>query len=453
LTIPASLLQHLQEVPGFDEQAFIAAHQSPAPTSVRVHPLKDRLQHQGLPQVPWCKEGCYLPERPVFTVDPLFHAGAYYVQEASSMFLDAVMRQLFPDNSGLRVLDLCAAPGGKSTLLASWLAADSLLVSNEVIRPRASILEENMTRWGYMNTWVTSNDPRDFGRLSGYFDAAVVDAPCSGSGLFRKDPAALNEWSEANVQLCCERQQRIIADVWPALKENGFLVYSTCSYSPEENEQVLDLLADQLDMETVPVQLDEHWNIIATRSPRHGFYGYRFSPDRIQGEGFFLAVLQKKESAGYYYPKFRSANNKKAAEQASHFLQAAHYSFIENDRKMFTAILAQHEPDLHLLREVVYLRKAGTLLGMPAQKDWIPEHDIALSVDAASDLPRIELSREQSLLFLKKENIDLPEGTERGWHIVTHQGLGLGWIKVLGNRVNNYLPKHWRIRMNIDSEL
>jgi len=453
LTIPASLLQHLQEVPGFDEQAFIAAHQRPAPTSVRVHPLKDKQQFAGLPQVPWCKEGCYLPERPVFTLDPLFHAGAYYVQEASSMFLDAVMRQLFPDNSGLRVLDLCAAPGGKSTLLASWLAEDSLLVSNEVIRPRASILEENMTRWGFMNTWVTSNDPRDFGRIGGYFDAIVVDAPCSGSGLFRKDPEALNEWSEANVQLCSERQQRIIADVWPALKENGFLVYSTCSYSPEENEQVLDLLADQLDLETVPVQLEEDWHIAATRSPRHGFYGYRFSPDRIQGEGFFFAVLQKKENAGYYYPKFRSANNKKIAEQVSHFLQAANYSFIENDRKMFAAILAQHEPDLHLLREVVYLRKAGTLLGMPAQKDWIPEHDIALSVDAASDLPRIELGREQSLLFLKKENIDLPEGTERGWHIVTHGGLGLGWIKVLGNRVNNYLPKHWRIRMNIDSEL
>ncbi|HEY1033070.1 MAG TPA: RsmB/NOP family class I SAM-dependent RNA methyltransferase, partial [Flavipsychrobacter sp.] len=226
--LPEILLKNLQGVKGFNKEAFIAAHQQAAVTSVRLNPYKVSGVFHNAEKVPWCSEGRYLDARPVFTLDPLFHAGAYYVQEASSMFLQQALKATVPDNNNLRVLDLCAAPGGKSTLIASLLGKDSLLVSNEVIRTRASILEENMSRWGYMNTWVTSNDPKDFGKLKGYFDVIVVDAPCSGSGLFRKDERALGEWSEANVALCSGRQQRILADVWPALKEGGVLIYATC---------------------------------------------------------------------------------------------------------------------------------------------------------------------------------------------------------------------------------
>ena len=199
--LPRKLLHDLRDVKGFDEAAFIAAHQQLAVTSVRLNPFKPAPVFETAQSVPWCKEGRYLDARPSFTLDPYFHGGAYYVQEASSMFLAHMFRSLVGDRKGLRVLDLCAAPGGKSTLLASLLDRTSLLVSNEVIRSRASILEENMTRWGCMNTWVTSNDPKDLSKLPGYFDVMVVDAPCSGSGLFRKDEYALDEWIEANVQL------------------------------------------------------------------------------------------------------------------------------------------------------------------------------------------------------------------------------------------------------------
>ena len=179
-------------------------------------------------------------QRPSFTFDPLFHAGTYYVQEASSMFLEQALKQSVDLSQPLRVLDLCAAPGGKSTLLQSLLNKESLLVSNDVIKSRAAILEENIVKWGAANVVVTNNDPAHFARLENYFDAIVIDAPCSGSGLFRRDPEAINEWSENNVQLCSQRQQRIVADVWPALKQNGILIYSTCSYSAEEDEAILD---------------------------------------------------------------------------------------------------------------------------------------------------------------------------------------------------------------------
>lgn len=452
MNLPTSLLAQLHSVQGFDQEAFIAAHQLSTPVSIRLHPIKGlNVPLTNKTSIPWCEGAYYLPERPVFTTDPLLHSGAYYVQEASSMFLDTVLRQLFPVTERLRVLDLCAAPGGKSTLLASRLAPSALLISNDVIRTRAAILEENITRWGYNNTWVSSNDPRDFGRMKSYFDLMVVDAPCSGSGLFRKDTRALNEWSEANVQLCSERQQRILADVLPALKKDGYLVYATCSYSPAEDETVLDFIAENFAVESVTISQEKEWGIETSFSPKHKMEGYRFFPDKLKGEGFFIAVLKKKEGEeSFMYPRFRSAHHKKIAEQASHLLQHAHYHFVENERGFYSAINEMHEPDFHFLREYIYLRRAGTLLGSPSAKDWIPEHDIALSVDANNSLPSIELNLENALLFLKKDNFELPENTGKGWYIVRYKGQGLGWIKALGNRVNNYLPKNWRIRMDID---
>lgn len=452
MNLPNPLLAQLEGLTCFNKEAFNAAHQLMPPTSIRLHLLKGQgVALTDKMGIPWCSAAYYLSERPLFTADPFLHAGAYYVQEASSMFLDKVMQYLLPDPQNLRVLDLCAAPGGKSTLLASHLSASSLLISNDVIRARAAILEENMTRWGYSNTWVTSNDPRDFGRMSAYFDVIVVDAPCSGSGLFRKDERALHEWSEANVQLCSERQQRILADVYPALKKEGYLVYATCSYSPAEDEDVLDFLADQFEMASVAIPLNAAWGIEPVFSKKHQMEGYRFFPDKVKGEGFFIAVLQKKEGvASFQYPRFRSVHHKKVAEQTHHLLVQQDYHCIENDRGLYSAIKAQHEPDFHMLREYVYLRRAGTLLGSPSAKEWIPEHDIALSIDCHSQLPSIELDLENALLFLKKDQFSLPANTEKGWHIVRYKGQGLGWIKALGNRVNNYLPKNWRIRMDID---
>jgi 16S rRNA C967 or C1407 C5-methylase (RsmB/RsmF family) len=253
--LPEKLLGSLQGIEGFDQEAFERVHQSGEQvTSIRINPLKllnvkretsieaffhDSRFSKGVltdtihEHVPWSQYGYYLDQRPSFTFDPLFHAGCYYVQEASSMFLEEVLKQTVDLSQPLKVLDLAAAPGGKSTHIQSLIAKDSLLVSNDVIRSRSKILKDNTIKWGGDNVVVTSNDPKDFARLENYFDVIVVDAPCSGSGLIRRDPEALGEWSENNVQLCSQRQRRILADVWPALKKGGVLIYSTCSYSKE----------------------------------------------------------------------------------------------------------------------------------------------------------------------------------------------------------------------------
>lgn len=448
LHIPEALLKRLKEVPGFDEPAFLAAHRTPAVTSIRLHPQKAPADDADTDSVPWCPSGRYLAQRPVFTLDPAFHGGAYYVQEASSMFLDHLFRHLFPQRGGLRVLDLCAAPGGKSTLLASLLGSGSLLVANEVIRSRAAILEENITRWGYMNTWVTSNDPRAFAPLSGYFDAIVVDAPCSGSGLFRKDPAALDEWSEANVMHCSQRQRRILADIWPALKQHGMLIYATCSYSPEENEQVLDWLAASFHAAGVPVPVRQEWGITTTASPVHGMPGYRFFPDKVKGEGFFIAAIQKQdEAATVRYPRYKPNRLPGIAAQAGSFLRGTDQLYLPAADGHYAAIRPHHEPDLHLLRQYIFLRRTGLPLGKPAAGEWLPAHDLALSTDKSPGLPALDTTPGQALRFLRKEDLQLPSAP-RGWYLLRTGGIALGWVKSLGDRYNNYLPKHWRIRMS-----
>lgn len=446
--LPQVLLNDLHGIRGFDEAAFTAAHQLPPVTSVRLHPVKGAGLFEENEQVPWCSQGVYLPQRPVFTLDPAYHAGAYYVQEASSMFLAQVLETILKDRTGLRVLDLCAAPGGKSTLIASHLDAESLLISNEVIRTRASILDENMTRWGYMNTWVTSNDPRDFAKLEGYFDVIVVDAPCSGSGLFRKDARALEEWSEGNVQLCSERQQRILHDVWPALKDGGIIVYATCSYSPQEDEHLLDDFAAAHDIGTISIPLQEEWGIVATSSAK-GMLGYRFFPDKLKGEGFFIAAFRKEESQSEQRPsRFKSGNDKKIQQHAAYLLTGQDYVYLKTDAENYSAIHPLHEEDLQILSKAVYMRKVGVRLGSPAGKDWLPAHDVALSINANPMLPHVNVNREQALRFLKREDMGIDD-MDKGWLVIKYRSMGLGWVKSLGNRVNNYLPKHWRIRMDI----
>ena len=217
-------------------------------------------------KVPWAPDAYYLKSRPSFTMDPLFHAGAYYVQEASGMFVSFALKQIADPHQKLKVLDLCAAPGGKSTLIQSLISSESLLLSNEVIKTRVPVLTQNMTKWGRANGIVSNNDPSHFKRIPGFFDIILIDAPCSGSGLYRKDPEAASSWSTELVKLCSQRQQRILSDVWDCLKEDGFLIYSTCSYSKEENEDVVDFLFNQYPCKTIALMPDPIGNIVETRS-------------------------------------------------------------------------------------------------------------------------------------------------------------------------------------------
>ena len=227
------------------------------------------------------------------------------------MFIGHILNYIRPNNYDcINVLDLCAAPGGKSTLINSSLSDKDLLVANEIIKTRVPVLCDNLNRWGTANTVVTNNDPKDFGRLSGFFDFILVDAPCSGSGMFRKDPAAMHEWSEANVNLCHQRQERILADVYPALKEDGCFIYSTCSYSHKENEDILDWLCKEFDMETIRIPVDADWGIVETQSEQQQAWGYRFYPGRVKGEGLFTACLRKKETATQL-PAFKTKGNQK----------------------------------------------------------------------------------------------------------------------------------------------
>lgn len=452
--LPVSLLEQIKSVKGFRYEEFLAAHKDLPRTSVRINPFKKFTGFTNAECVPWCSEGKYLSERPVFTLDPAYHAGAYYVQEASSMFTGFLAGKFTEGKSNLRVLDLCASPGGKSTHLASVLGKDSLLISNDVIRSRATILEENITRWGYMNTWVTCNDPSSFGQLKSYFDVILIDAPCSGSGLFRKNEKAIDEWNESLVELCSERQKRIIADAWPSLKEDGILIYATCSYSIKENEDILDWMGQYMSVTGINIDVPAEWGIITVESLVKGLPCYRFFPDRVNGEGFFIAAIRKNEDSG----NLKIQKNKIPGCIKLKTLPGDLWNLgldetiIRNEANgSYLALNSAHTADHELLKSKLYFRKTGTSLGEAAHNDWIPDHESALSIHLPENVPNIDLNLAEALKYLKKEDVGIAP-RPKGWYLARYEGLGLGWMKSLGNRYNNTLPKSLRIRMNIQDE-
>ncbi|TPE45873.1 methyltransferase RsmF C-terminal domain-like protein [Pontibacter mangrovi] len=458
MQLPVSFTNRMQRLLGQEEYPkFLEALQHTPPVSVRINQAKAAAA-ANLTPVPWAAAGHYLPERPLFTLDPAIHAGAYYVQEASSMFVEQALRQAVNLNQSLQVLDLCGAPGGKSTHLASLISPDSLLVSNEVIRSRASILAENVAKWGSGNVLVTSNDPRDFGRLPDFFDVMVVDAPCSGEGMFRKDPQAVEEWSEENVNLCAQRQQRILMDVWEALKPGGVLIYSTCTWNEQENEENIAWLAEQEGAESIKLQLQPEWGVVPTQLK--GVEGYRFYPHRVQGEGFFMAVVRKageeqvishgKSKKKKY--KLTVAGKKEQALVQDWLQQPEQYTFVQHGE----VISALPENLFEATDEVyqnLYVLYAGTELAEVKGKKLKPLQGLALSQHLNNDAFRItELDLEQALRYLRKEDISL--GTNGSdWLLLQYKDLPLGWAKQIGSRMNNYYPKEWRIRMELPPEL
>ncbi len=446
---PAHFLTSLIAEPGFDSANFTHAHQFiEPPTSVRINPFKP----SGLKtnqQVPWCNEGYYLDTRPSFTFDPLFHAGCYYVQEASSMFIDHMLTYIKDKETPVKILDLCAAPGGKSTLLNSAMNESDLLVANEIIKTRVPVLADNLNRWGTSNVIVTNNDPRDFTKLKGFFDIILVDAPCSGSGMFRKDPAAMNEWSEANVTLCHQRQERILADIYPALKEGGHLIYSTCSYSHQENEDILDWLCTAFEMESVAIPINKDWGIVETESAQKKAKGYRFYPGQVKGEGLFAACLKKTGDSGAF-TSFKNDSQQKLSAKEMDIVKgyinhpSDFYFFKVNDD--WLAINQQHKESLNILHRNLYLKKSGTRIGKLAGNDLIPDHELALSLVINKDaVSQTCLSKEQAIQYLRKENIIALNTITKGWSLMTFEQHALGWAKLLPNRINNYYPKELRI--------
>ena len=458
MDLPKALIQSLQNNKCFNEEAFKAVHQSGAQiVSIRLNPSKAgqrTTNNEQLEKVPWSSSGYYLPERPSFTLDPFFHAGAYYVQEASSMFLEEALKQTVDLSKPLKVLDLCAAPGGKSTLIQSIISKESLLVSNEVIKTRVNILSENITKWGAANVIVTNNDPSDFQRLKNYFDVIVVDAPCSGSGLFRKDPNAITEWSDNNVQLCARRQQRILADIMPSLKDGGVLIYSTCSYSQEEDEVIADWLVEQFAVDSLQLAVEGGWGITETISERKQAYGYRFYPDKVKGEGFFIAAFKKrpfdievKSNPARGGTKVKRKKNILTATEIEilkpYLINTDDFFFIKQNDEVI-ALPVHLENDLSIIQSALYIKKAGVKLGTIIRNELIPAHDLAVSNIINAAIPKLEVDKETALQYLRKTEIKI-ECDIKGWVLITYEQLPLGWTKVISNRINNYYPKDWRI--------
>lgn len=447
-----------------DYESFVQNH--PVETAIRLNPFK-KFAHTHTDRVPWCENGFYLESRPRFAHDPLWHAGAYYVQEASSMFLEKAIQAVV--NSPVLALDLCAAPGGKSTHLLSLLPQGSLLVSNEVIHSRISVLRENVLKWGRPDIVITNSDPSRFASLKEIFDVMVVDAPCSGEGLFRKDPSARKEWSPEQVQLCVNRQRRILKDSWPALKTGGYLIYSTCTFAPEEDEENIAWFCEKSGAQCIPLPCD--WSIEEVKIK--SAIGYRFYPHRLRGEGFFMAVLKKTADDGTHPhwpdPPHRHPVGDKSAEIPDDLKKRLSSWIIPNDYH----VLINHSRDArrstagknsnggnvmeiklfnnHWLNEFQAIQNCVSVADFginvcSVKKDkLIPEHSFALCTDLnVENFHHLAVDEIQALKYLRKESlvVDAPPG----YVFITCQNIPLGWINNLGNRSNNLYPTEWRLR-------
>lgn len=448
--LPSAFIQQMRTQLGEAFEDFEIALNGHSPTSIRWNPLKTNVNVPDEDVVKWFKKGMYLKERPVFTLDPLLHAGVYYVQEASSMFVAEAAHQLLDLQKSIKALDLCAAPGGKSTLLASIITKDSLLLANEVIRTRYQILQENIIKWGLPNVHLSNADSRDFVGLEHFFDLVLVDAPCSGEGLFRKDKRAIEEWSPAHVEHCSLRQKRILADAVRVVKPEGVLIYCTCTYNDSENEYNAQWLTQEFDLELVTLEIPNEWNIIQKKM------GYQFYPHQVQGEGFYISCFRKKAkelnvTKPRPFPHFSPLSAKLIPVVSQWLKTPDDFQFFEDKFNNIIAILKAQVEDCQQITQNLRKTDTGLEMGIFKGKDFVPAHALALSTAIATDLPAVELDKEQALRFLKKENIIL-EKIPASWALARYQGHNLGWLKGIGNRINNYFPKNWRILMDLPSE-
>ncbi len=453
--LPKDFTERIEKQFGTQAGEFLAAFDSTAPTSIRLNKSKKTNAITGIPveeleKVAWHSDAYYLAERPIFTADPAFHAGTYYVQEASSMFVAEIVKHLLPSfDEPLKVLDLCAAPGGKSTLILDTLPEKSLLVANEVIKARAGILVDNITKWGNPNCIVTSNDPRDFKRLEDFFDIMVIDAPCSGEGMFRKDKRAIEEWSEENVKTCTLRQRRIMDDILPSLKPDGYIIYSTCTFSPEENEENIAHFAKTYGLKSIRIPFDQKSGIVEEIFDVN--YLYKFFPNRIKGEGFCVSCLQKKGTVNTDYvgrnTRIEFLSKKLIPVFQKWLNRPERFEFIVEKEHLYALPKTMME-DYAVVSRFLYPLSKGILMGKMMGTDLIPSLELALSIDISKDVTTCELNKEQALTYLKKGDVSGFEpisALPNGWAVIRYMGNNLGWIKKIGHRTNNYYPKEMRI--------
>lgn len=454
-------LVQMQTLLGDKLPDFLKSLEQEPPISIRKNSRKstivNHLFSNDYEPISWFTEGGgYLPSRPSFTLDPAFQGGAYYVQEASSMFVAEALRQTTDVQAPLKILDLCAAPGGKSTLLADLVSDESLVLANEVIKPRYHILRDNITKWGFPNIATTQHDPNDFAPLAGFFDVVLTDAPCSGEGMFRKDNNAIAEWSPDAVAVCAARQRRILAAAVQLLRGGGKLIYSTCTFNSTENIENVVWLCKNFGLTSLRLSLRNDWGI--TEIEQAQTFGYQCFPHLTRGEGFFLAILEKPKlvhEQDFVIPsklalKLPKLGRKQAELWKDWIKDFDKFDFFVKPNQQIISILKHQVPLAAQVASVLPRVAFGIEVGEIKGVDIVPSHDLALSVVTPAEscaFRRVSLTRQQALQFLKREplEIDAPQG----WILVCYEGLGIGWAKVLKNRINNYLPKHFRILMDI----
>lgn len=381
------------------------------------------------------------------------------------MFLSHIIKHIFDLSQTYSVLDLCAAPGGKSTLLSSVFSNDSIVVANEVISGRVGPLTENAIKWGNPNFIISNNDPSDFQKLQSFFNLVVVDAPCSGEGMFRKDHEVADQWSLNNIQLCEARQKRILEVAQKAVANEGYLIFCTCTFAPEENENNLKWFIEQhSEFESIQIPINEKWGIvekqnIANEKP---LYSYHFYPHKVKGEGFFISCLKKKALSPTPSPKGEGRRSEKKRYDKLQLLpekektlfkkwvsEFEQYEYYIDWRGDVNAIHNEQLCNVSLLMQTLKIKQAGICLGKIIKEELIPAHHLALSTIISHQLPSIELNKEQALQYLAKQNIISLSTQNQGWQLLKYNNINLGWVKVMPNRINNYYPQEYRIRKSI----
>lgn len=420
-------------------------------TSLRLNirkPAKN-LPYCGGKDVEWCKSGLYLPERPNFTLNPLLHAGTFYVQDASSMVYETIVKSIFQDSS-VRVCDLCAAPGGKTTAILNALPEGSVVLANEFISSRANILAENLCKYGYPGTVVTNCDTSRLAKMKGYFDLVAVDAPCSGEGMMRKDETARRQWSEGLVRQCAALQKEILENAIEMIAPGGYLIYSTCTFNTTEDEDNAAWLAETFGLETIDTKLGGNFGI--QKNVKGDIPCLRFMPGFTRGEGLFLALFRKPNDIIGTSRHSKDKKKDKGKDKIDKRIMSMAQSWIEGDFEIINHdghLLALTPATAELLDEIpkgVRIVSAGTEIGEIKGKDLIPAHALSMSTVMSHPFPEVELSKENALRYLAREAITLPEDTPKGYVTATYDAHPLGFLKNLGNRSNNLYPQEYRIK-------
>ncbi|MBQ7205042.1 MAG: rRNA cytosine-C5-methyltransferase [Muribaculaceae bacterium] len=441
MNLSQAFIEQLRGLLPAEWEALAQAITSSEPSvAVRVNEARGATAPADARLVPWCGKGFYLQDRPTFTFDTDWHAGRYYVQDASSMFIAHVIRSLI--HEPVRYLDLCAAPGGKTTAALQALLPRSLVVANEIIPPRARVLADNVIRWGNPRSVVTSNAPAHLGKMTHFFDVIAADVPCSGEGMMRKDDEAVAQWSPALVEQCAQRQREILTDVWPALRPGGLLIYSTCTYNRQENEEMADFIVNELGATSLEVPIEPDWNI-------HPAIGsdcdcYRFMPHRVDGEGLFMAAFRKQGNAPRQDIRFKEKSAKKTDATGLDWLSCPDDYVMDQQGDLLIAVPQDIRREVAALRSSLNVLHAGVELASIMGRKTVPHHALAMSTERAADaFPVCAVDYMSALRYLRGESITVD--APRGYILIAHEGAILGFANNLGNRANNLYPKSQRI--------